>query len=259
MFGRGNLRARYRHDVRSLFVAKPAERVVTEADLARVPPLVQRYLRRAGVVGRPRVRDLEVRFVGELRTGVGASWMKIRAEQREKFAPERARLFLIESSLHGLPFRAYHRFVGPTATMEVVAMSLVKVVDARGPEMNQSETVTSFNDMCLLAPATLLDGDIEWREVDAKTVHATFRNAGQTIGAELSFNGEGDFEHFTSSDRYMVDGKTCAKYPWSTPVRDYREVCGIRVAAYGEAIWSLPEGPFTYARFTVESLRYNVD
>ena len=34
--------------------------------------------------------------------------------------------------------------------------SLFGVVDARGTEMNQGETVTFFNDVCVLAPGTLV-------------------------------------------------------------------------------------------------------
>jgi len=255
-----SLRSRYDADVRELFAEVTVPSVLTEADVARVPPLIQTYLRRAGVVGRPRVRTLEVRFRGELRNGERAPWMKIRAEQREAFGPSPLRLFFAEGSMHGLPFDAYHRKIGTIATMEVTALSLAKIVDARGPEMNQSETVTLFNDMCLLAPATLLDADIDWRTTGARTVEATFRSAGQTISAELTFDATGDLSSFTSSDRYMsADGKTYRNHVWSTPVSDYRKVDGVRVPAYGEAIWSLPQGDFVYVRFTVEELRYNVE
>lgn len=60
-------------------------------------------------------------------------------------------------------------------------------------------------------------------------------------------------------DRYMsADGKTFANHPWSTPVNDYREYGRVRVAAKGEAMWSLPEGHFVYGRFEIVELRYNV-
>jgi hypothetical protein len=31
------------------------------------------------------------------------------------------------------------------------------------------------------------------------------------------------------------------------------------VPAYGEALWELPSGPFTYGRFTLTALAYDVD
>jgi hypothetical protein len=46
---------------------------------------------------------------------------------------------------------------GTSATMTVKAAALVRVVQVSGSEMDQGETVTMFNDMCVLAPATLID------------------------------------------------------------------------------------------------------
>ena len=46
-------------------------------------------------------------------------------------------------------------------------------------------------------------------------------------------------------------------YPWSTPVRYYRDFNGRKVPVYGEATWEMPEGDFTYARFVLEEIEYN--
>lgn len=42
--------------------------------------------------------------------------------------------------------------------------------------MDKTETVTLFNDMCLMAPATLIDRRIQWQEIDRNSVKATFIN-----------------------------------------------------------------------------------
>jgi hypothetical protein len=65
-------------------------------------------------------------------------------------------------------------------------------VDARGPEMNRSETVTFFNDMCVLAPATLIDRSIRFQTFDDHSVGATFTHGNETITAMLSFNSQGE-------------------------------------------------------------------
>lgn len=254
-----SLRSRFERDVRTEFAERPAAAVVTEGDLQTLPPLVATYLRRVGVVGHPRVHDFFVTFRGEIRNGVDARWMKMRVQQHERFGDTPARLFYLNSSMFGVPFDAYHRKLGRTATMEVKVASVIPMVDARGPEMDQSETVTLFNDMCLMAPAALLDADVAFNTVDEHTVHATFRNAGITITADLIFNDEGDLVNFVSYDRYMTsDGRTMHKYRWSTPIRDYRDFGGMRIAAHGDAVWALPDGDFTYGRFNIEELRYNV-
>ena len=53
-----SFRSRFARD-RAALLARPVPPapVVTEADLAPLPPLMQRYLRRVGSVGRPRVHN----------------------------------------------------------------------------------------------------------------------------------------------------------------------------------------------------------
>ena len=67
--------------------------------------------------------------------------------------------------------------------------------------------------------------------------------------AELSFDAEGRLVDFASEDRGMLgkDGRL-RLLRWTTPLGEYREIGGWTVATEGEAIWHLPEGPFTYGR-----------
>ena len=253
-----SLRSIYRHEVDRGFSRPAATALVTEEDLAPLPPALQTYLRRAGVVGRPHVHDLRARWHGQMRNGTDASWMDIRAEQVELF-DEPTRLFYMEASRMGVPFVGLHVYTGDAATMRVRVASLFDVVDARGPEMNRSETVTLFNDMCLLAPASLLGAHVEWQTLGERRVGGTFSNAGNRVSAVLTFDADGDLVNFVSNDRdRSADGKTYENLPWSTPVRDYKDFGGTRVAAHGDALWKEAQGDFVYARFELESLELNV-
>lgn len=253
-----SFRSTYEREVARVLSRSAPAAVVTDDDLAPLPDLVRTYLRRTGAVGRPRVRDFRARWRGEMKTSPTSPWMEIRAEQVEVF-DEMTRLFYVRGSRFGVPFEGLHVYAGAAATMRIRAASLVDVADARGPEMNRSETVTLFNDMCLLAPGSLIGAGVEWRSIDARRVGATFTNAGNTIRAELVFDEAGDLADFLSNDRDLsADGKTYRNLPWSTPVRDYRWYGPIRVASKGDAIWHAPEGDFAYARFELEDIELNV-
>jgi hypothetical protein len=107
--------------------------------------------------------------------------------------------------------------------------------------MIQSENVTLFNDMCILAPASLVAKNIAWEPVDSLTVKAKFTHNNSTITALLSFDKNGRLVNFWSDDRYLsADGKTFTNYSWSTPVKDYRDFYGRKVPVYGEATWKMP-------------------
>ena len=232
---------------------------ITEADLARLPDPVQRYLRVSGVVGRPRVRNFRVRMHGRIRSAPDARWLPLTAEQYNIVDPP-ARLFYLSGSMFMVPVQGYHRYVGPSATMRIKAAGLLRLVDVSGREMNQGETVTLFNDMCVMAPATLVDPAIVWAPVDERIARATFTNAGQTIHAELSFNHAGELSNFWSDDRYQTssDGVTVKQMRWSTPLREYRSFEGVRLASGGEGRWHDSDGEYVYIELTFDEVDYNV-
>lgn len=232
--------------------------LVSEADLAPLPAPVQRYLRYVGAVGRPRVQSYRAVFAGEFRSGPQKRWMPMRAEQVNSFDPP-LRLFLMKAALFGLPMEGLHVYRGRDATMRIKAASFFQVVDARGPEMFQGETVTVFNDLCVMAPAGLIDtARIRWAAAGPLEARATFTNEGVSIGARLSFNQAGQLIDFVSSDRLMsTDGKVYASHPWSTPVRDYRDFGGRMLPTHADVLWHLPEGEFCYGRFDLVEVEYN--
>jgi hypothetical protein len=257
--GPASLRAAYDRDVDRALAHRAAPESIREADLAHLPVSVQRYLRAAGVVGQPRVRNFHVRMHGRIRNGRDARWMPLVVEQYN-FVDEPARLFYFNGSMLAVPVQGYHRYVGPSATMKVRAAALMPVVNVSGPEMNQGETVTMFNDMCVMAPATLIDPAIVWEAVDARTARASFTNAGHTIQATLSFNEAGELTNFWSDDRYQTspDATSVQKVRWSTPLGGYRSFGPVRLAAGGEARWHEASGDYAYIEVTFDEIRYNV-
>ncbi len=248
-----------RESVRRLEGLPPSAPIVTEADLAPLPAPLQTFLRKVGVVGRPRVLGFRARFHGRLRNGLDAPWMSFTSEQHNFVDAKEpaARLFFIDASMKGVPFDGLHAFMGGEARMQIRVGSLVDVVDGRGPEMNQGETVTIFNDLCVMAPGALLAAPIRWTELDARHVRGEYTRQGITVSAVLSFDDQGDLVDFVSEDRFLSsDGKTFQKLPWSTPMRGRREFGGVRLPARGDATWKTAQGDFVYGEFNLEEIEY---
>jgi hypothetical protein len=231
--------------------------LVTEQDIAHLPLPVQRYLRYTGTIDKPKVYNLRVRFTGTMKRSMTADWMDVDVQQYEFFG-DNARLFYISSSLFGIPFDGLHSYTGDSAIMQITIAGLFQIADARGDTMTRSETVTLFNDMCLMAPSTLISSSIQWEPIDSLTVRATFTNKQYSVSAILSFNESGALVNFSSMDRYLSeDGTTYTNYQWSTPVSGYKNISGRVIPTTGEAIWHTPDGLFLYARFTTDDIEYN--
>jgi len=253
-----SLLAQYQHDVDERLRSRSDVTLITDEDLNRLPFPVARYLRTVGVVGQPRVTNFRATMHGRFRRARDARWMTFSVEQHN-FFDRPSRFFYMTASTFGVPFQGYHRYAGTAATMRVKAAALIPVADASGDLMTQGETVTMFNDMCFLAPATLIDPRIHWKTGDSRAVHAVFTNAGKTIGATLNFAEDGHLVDFESDDRLQVtpDGEL-KRVRWSTPIGEYRSDGYPRVMQRGDARWHEPEGEFVYIELELDEIAYNL-
>lgn len=258
--GPSSLRAAFEADVDRSLTRRAPPPLVTAADLTHLPSPVRRFLELSRVVGQPRVQNVRATMHGQIRSGPDAAWMPFSAEQYN-FFDRPARLFYMGASKALVPFQVFHRYLAADATMRVKIAGLLPVADASGPGMTQAETVTLLNDMCLLAPATLVDPRIVWESVDDRTARAAFTNAGYTVRADLTFNDAGELVNFVSDDRRQAspDGKTMRPLRWSTPVAGYRPFGRVWLNGRGEARWHEPAGDYAYIQIELDDVRYNVD
>lgn len=123
----------------------------------------------------------------------------------------------------------------------------------------RTETVTFFNDMCLLAPAALIDPRIEWEPIDSVSCRAIFTNQGTSISATLYFDEEGQLLNFRSDDRKEIN--IDQHLPFSTPVSSYQSFGAtnqFRLMGDGQAVWHYLDGAFVYGEFHTVEVRYNV-
>ncbi len=241
-------------------IARSSDRaVLEEADLEGLPAPVSRYIRTSGAVGQARPASLRARWRGRIRGTASDPWMEFTAEQISTYGESTSRLFLMDATMKGLPTDVFHRFVGSEATFRVRLASVVPVVSAKGPEMNRSETVTLFNDMCLLAPGALVDSGIAWEAIDSNSARATYTRGSETITAELHFDASGMLVNFISDDRSQAssDGERFTRMRWSTPLEEPQSFGPLRLASHGEARWHPPDAPeYVYIEMDLLDVTY---
>jgi hypothetical protein len=254
-----SLRAAYENDTRDAQAAAASSENLAESDLAALPVPVQRYLRRTGVVGKPRVRNFRATWTGRMRATGSDPWMSFTAEQFNSLDPI-CRYFKMDATMGGIPVDVLHSFDKGGARFRVKLLSLIKKVDAKGAELTRTETVTLFNDLCVLAPGALVSPSISWEPIDAHAAKASFTLRNNVIRAVLRFNDLGDLIDFESEDRLAgsPDGRTFTAMGWSTPVRDYAQMGPARVSTRAEVRWHPASGAFTYGEFQLTSLAYNL-
>jgi hypothetical protein len=258
-YGTWSFNNKYRNEVKHFMkmYVPASDSLLTESDLLTLPVPVKKYLYYTGAVNKPKVKNFKVEFAGQIRKDTNSEWMPFSSEQYN-FIDAYARLFLMKATMKHLPVTGFHSYINGNAFMDIRLFSLFRVQYQSGKEMGIAETVTFFNDMCCMAPATLIDKRIKWLESDGNKVRAEFTNNDITISAWLHFNDKGELENFISEDRYAVAEKnTMKKIPWSTPARNYKELNGIKLATYADAIYHYPDGDLCYGNFRLMNVTYN--
>jgi hypothetical protein len=232
--------------------------ILTETDIQHLPAIVQKYLHYSGTIGKPKVLNFRAEFKGGIRSKSTENYMPLQSVQYNFLTDNPSRLFYIVAKKKGIPAKGIHLYKNQSAIMLIKIFGLFTVADAKGKEMNQGETVTLFNDMCFMAPASLIDRKIVWEEIDSLTIDAKFTNGTITVGATLYFNEYGELINFISNDRFeTTDGKTYINYPWMTPVTGYININGYRLPSGAKLVYKHPEEDFCYGEFNLVSIEYN--
>ena len=235
------------------------ESIVTEPEIARLPPVVQRYLRFMNVVGKPRVWSFRCEMEGRFRPALDKSWLPAEMFQHNTRDPI-TRLFFITLRMgHVLPMLARDTYVDGHGRMLVRALDLVTIIDGKGPEFDISELVTYLDDAVMFAPSMLLGANARFTQIDDRSFDVALTDRDITVTGRVLVDERGAPVDFHTTDRFVGDSKHGWKRAqWTTPVLDFIEIDGRRVVSAVQAVWILPSGPLAYVDVSLRSLELNV-
>jgi hypothetical protein len=247
-------RARVDDEVRSLLAGVPSSpaRAVVAEDLAQLPPPVKRWLEVSGVVGRPRARAVRLRQRGEMRTSPDGAWMPAAAEQYFVVDDPGFVWHVDVTMMHVLPIAGRDAYVGGKGNMLIEAASLVPVVDARGPKIDQGSMLRFLGEIVWF-PSAALAPAIRWEPIDERRARAIMTNRGLSASAELTFDERGRFASMTA-ERYYGDG---GLERWFIPATEWREIRGVEIPVRGSVVWKLAGGDFDYFRWEILDVETN--
>lgn len=229
--------------------------LITLGDLKHLPEPVRTYLIHAGVVGKPLVKNFYLMFDGEMRDK-GKDWFSFRSRQYNIIDPG-TRLFFMKAKIFGMTVPGYHAYGNEKASMDIKLFGIIPVMSHHEKEMFKTESVTFLNDVCLFAPAALIGPPFHCEARDDLSATVIYRTGEIVVRATLYFNTSHELVNFESDDRMAVATKTT--YRFSTPASNYKTINGYTLPTYGETIWHYPDGLFTYGKFHLKEVLYNVE
>ncbi|MFF0174005.1 DUF6544 family protein [Micromonospora profundi] len=236
---------------------QPDRRSPGSASSGPLPPVVERYLKRA-VSDRDRVPQLvRVTQQGRMRTKPGGRWMRFHATEdlqvRSVAFSWRARFTGALSML-----TAVDQYAAGAGRLRVRLLGVVPVVSASGPATARAQAQRYLSELFWAPHALAANPDLRWQELGEHAVEVTTVVAGSPVGIRIDFDDAGDISTVSTPTRARLVAGTAVDTAWAGRVADFATIGGIRVPTRAEVGWELPDGPFVYWQGTVSDvvLRY---
>jgi hypothetical protein len=230
--------------------------IVTKADLAGLPPCVQKWLERSNVLGKEKIRTVRLKQKGLMRLKEDQPWMPVEAEQY--FTVDDPG-FVWKAKVKMNPFLYFtgrDRYFQGHGEMNIKVLSLISVVNASGSsEMDQSTLLRYLAEMTWF-PTAALNSYIKWEEIDANSAMATMSYKGVTGSGVYTFDDNGDAVSFFAKRYREVNGQYVLD-PWGGVVRGYNEFNGIRISSQTDVVWKLETGDFNWFQCEITEIEYN--
>jgi hypothetical protein len=117
-----------------------------------------------------------------------------------------------------------------------------------GRDIDAGEACRYLAELPWVPHAMAANHELEWREVDERSVEVIAEVSGERPTVRLEFDDTGDIVRCSADARPRdVDG---GSWPtrWGGDLRDYRTLGAIRMPTRAEVYWDLPERRFVYWR-----------
>lgn len=192
--------------------------------------------------------------LGEIRMSPEARWIPFTAEQTIDARRSNFRWSARLSSSRLTPVTVTDAYEDGHGYLTVKAAGLIPLKKITGADIDQGELQRYLASIVFCPPALLNHPSLEWSAAGPSVLRVRDRNdnTGATVDLEISPDGR---PAACRARRPRLVGKQSVLTPWWGTYLEFGEWEGMRVASRLEVSWELPEGPFTYFRSRVTSLR----
>lgn len=221
--------------------------------LSDKPICVRNYLMKSGIIDKPIIKKVWMKQTGFMKTTPDQSWMPFTSEQYFTMVRPGFVWLADVKAAPILHLKAIDKFRNGEGSMLIKLLSIFKIADAKGPEINQSAALRFMAEMMWI-PSSFIQPYIKWEEIDSLSARAYFSYGKEVVSGIYYFNNEYDITEFKAL-RYMEkDGKVSLE-EWAPKIVEYQVIDGIRIPTEIEVYWNLKTGPFLWLKMKVTDYR----
>lgn len=226
----------------ALFETASTSEIITEKDLEELPPLLNNYLRKVQLIGKPKKCNVVFKQVGTIITDPKKDLLKFKAIQ---YVSANTSGFIWHARTFPLFIR--DKFLFGIGEMKVNFLGLKDIVVSSNPETTQSALGRYFGEL-IWFPIGFLDKDIRWEQIDTTTVKGTITKGDISMEGFFHFNEKGLIDAFRGK-RY----KDTELENFLGKAENYKLMDGLLIPEKMTAIWELEEGSLEYFRAEISA------
>lgn len=218
--------------------------------LEGLPEPAQRYFKHVLKEGRPYISFIRLKHDGKFKTNLKKDWIDIEGEQY--FTTERPG-FIWKGTTS--MFVARDMYLANEGRLIATILSTINVVDIHGKQQyNESELLRWLSESIWFPTNLLPSKSLQWTPIDGLSAKLSFNYNGLSLVYIINFNDKGEIIQMETK-RYM-DEKNLET--WIIKPGKYEEKNGIIIPTEAEVLWRLKEGDFSYAKFNVKKIEYDM-
>jgi len=249
--GKINLSNQFSKEVKELFTQseKISDKTFNYEMLLELPEPVKRYFTHVLKNGQPFISYARLTHNGQFKTNQNKEWVKIEGEQY--FTTEKPGfIWKGKTSM----FTARDMYIADKGRLIVSLFSVYNIIDGKGEKFNQGELLRWLGESVWFPTNLLPNENLQWTAIDSTTAKLTFTYNNLTVFYIVTFNELGEITQLETK-RYMGEENL---ETWIGKLSKYKEVNGIIIPTAIEGSWKLEEGDYSYAKFKVKKIDYNI-
>jgi hypothetical protein len=251
IFSRMDLSRQFHRQVAQLFRESKiiGDKTFKQDQLSGLPEPVQRYFKHILKEGQPYISYARITHNGQFKTGADRKWSDIRGEQ---YATTQRPGFIWKGATS--MFTARDLYISDQGRLVVMLFSIFRVVNAKGPHYDQGELLRWLGES-VLYPTNLLPCErLHWVALDETKAKLVFDYNGLSLFFIVTFNEVGEIIQMETK-RYMDEQNL---ETWVIKLADYADHNNVMVPTAFEVLWRLDDGDFSYAKFNLQKVEYDI-
>ena len=231
--------------------------VITSQMLEPLPPLVQKWLTKVGVVGKEQIQSVSLKQIGIMKLKPEQKkWSKSLAEQ---YVTTNNPAFLWKVNMSMMPLvnvSGRDKFINGQGTMKIRIASLIPVVNAPSNDrINQSSLARYLMELPLY-PTAAIHSYISWEDLSDYSTKATISYKGVSASAIFYFDQEGILRK-VSAQRYKDSDESARLMTCIGELKENETIEGITIPTKIEISWVLDSGLYTWYKLDISDVVFN--